>query len=305
MGYNPGDVIVAFDGSSVPEELRRNHVYWVKTGPGDIPYGRLSYSSLYMTRETMPYYVQHVLHCRPSILRGYPSFIADIADYILKNNISIPFSIKGVELTAENAYDWQVEKIKKAFRARVFFQYGHSEVSVFGYTFDDTYEYHCSPFYGYTEVLDSDRIHVKKGEIGEIVVTGFYNRAFPFVRYRTGDLAVFGGDEEGVVRLKKIIGRTQDYIYRRDGQRVALTALVFGQHYHAFRNMLKWQIVQGIPGRVEIRIVRGEGFSSDDEKEIRRRFKDICDVDVDFEFVDSIALTSRGKFKFLVQNIEP
>jgi phenylacetate-CoA ligase len=305
MGYNPGDVIVAFDGSSVPEELRRNHVYWVETGPGDIPYGRLSYSSLYMTRETMPYYVQHLLYCRPSILRGYPSFIADVADYILKNNISIPFSIKGVELTAENAYDWQVEKIKKAFRARVFFQYGHSEVSVFGYTFDDSYEYFCSPFYGYAEVLDSDRIHVKKGEIGEIVVTGFYNRAFPFVRYRTGDLAVFDGDEGGVVRLKKIIGRTQDYIYRRDGQRVALTALVFGQHYHAFRNMLKWQIVQGIPGRVEIRIVRGEGFSSDDEKEIRRKFKDICDVDVDFEFVDSIALTSRGKFKFLVQNIEP
>jgi phenylacetate-CoA ligase len=118
-------------------------------------------------------------------------------------------------------------------------------------------------------------------------------------------LAVFDGDEGGVVRLKKIIGRTQDYIYRRDGQRVALTALVFGQHYHAFRNMLRWQIVQGIPGRVEIRIVRGEGFSSDDEKEIRRKFKDICDVDVDFEFVDSIALTSRGKFKFLVQNIEP
>jgi phenylacetate-CoA ligase len=305
MGYNPGDVIVAFDGSSVPEELRRNHVYWVETGPGDIPYGRLSYSSLYMTRETMPYYIQHILHCRPSILRGYPSFIADVADYILKNNISIPFSIKGVELTAENAYDWQVEKIKKAFRARVFFQYGHSEASVFGYTFDGSYEYFCSPFYGYTEVLDSDRIHVKKGEIGEIVVTGFYNRAFPFVRYRTGDLAVFDGDEGGVVRLKKIIGRTQDYIYRRDGQRVALTALVFGQHYHAFRNMLKWQIVQGIPGLVEIRIVRGEDFSSDDEKEIRRKFKDICDVDVDFEFVDSIALTSRGKSKFLVQNIEP
>ena len=304
IGYEPGDKIVAFDGSSVPENLRQNHVYWIETGPNDIPYGRLSYSSLYLTKETIPFYVKHILSYKPSILRGYPSFINDIANHILKNNISIPFHIKGVELTAENAYNWQVENIRKAFDTNVFFQYGHSEVSVFGYTVDDTYEYFCSPFYGLTEVLNSDGTQVNKGEIGEIVVTGFYNFALPFIRYRTGDLAVFNGDENGIVRLGKIIGRTQDYIYTKARERVALTALIFGQHYRAFGNIQKWQLVQNVPGKVVIKIVKEEGFSNEDEEEIRSKFKSICNIDTDFDFVDSIPLTERGKFKFLVQNIE-
>jgi len=304
IGYEPGDKVVAFDGSSVPENLRQNHVYWIETGPNDIPYGRLSYSSLYLTKETAPFYVKHILDYKPSILRGYPSFLNDIATHILNNNISIPFHIKGVELTAENAYDWQIENIKKAFDTNVFFQYGHSEVSVFGYTVDDTYEYFCSPFYGLTEVLDSEGMQVNKGEIGEIVVTGFYNFALPFIRYRTGDLAVFNGDENGIVRLGKIIGRTQDYIYTKDRERVALTALIFGQHYHAFGNIQKWQLVQNVPGKVVIKIIKGEGFSNEDEEEIRNKFKGICNIATDFDFVDSIPLTKRGKFKFLVQNIE-
>jgi len=302
IGYEPGDIIVAFDGSSVPEKLRQKHVYWIETGPNDIPYGRLSYSSLYLIEETISLYVKHILDYKPSILRGYPSFINDIADYILKNKI--PFHIKGVQLTAENAYDSQVEKIRKTFDTKVFFQYGHSEASVFGYTVDDTYEYFCSPFYGLTEVIDSDGRQVNKGEIGEIVVTGFYNFALPFIRYRTGDLAIFNGDEDGIVRLGKIVGRTQDYIYTKDRERVALTALIFGQHYRAFRNIRKWQLVQNVPGKVVIKIVKGEGFSDEDEDEIRSKFKSICNIDTDFDFVDFIPLTKRGKFKFLVQNIE-
>lgn len=304
MGYEPGDKIVAFDGSSVPENLRQNHVYWVGRGPRDVPYGRLSYSSLYLTTETIPFYVEHFLHYRPTILRGYPSFINDIADYILQEDISTSFRIKGVELTAENAHDWQIGNIKEAFGTDVFLQYGHSEVSVYGYTYDDTYEYVCSPFYGLTEVLDSEGRQVSKFETGEIVVTGFHNSALPFIRYRTGDLATFNGDENGMVRLGEIVGRTQDYILTKDRERVALTALIFGQHYRAFKNIRKWQLVQDVPGKVVARIVKDEGFSDKDEQEIRDKFRGICNTDTDFEYVDAIPLTKRGKFMFLVQNIE-
>ena len=207
-------------------------------------------------------------------------------------------------MTAENAYDWQIENIKKAFNTSIFFQYGQSEVCVFGYTVDETYVYFCSPFYGLTEVLNSEGVQVKKGEIGEIVATSFYNFALPFIRYRTGDLAVFNGDENGIIRLGKIIGRTQDFIYTQHNERVALTALIFGQHYHAFRNIRKWQIAQDIPGKVTIKIVKGEGFSHEDKEEIKEKFRSTCDIETNFEFVDSIQLTKRGKLKFLVQNIK-
>jgi len=58
MQYQPGDMIVAFDGSSVPVKSRNAHIYWIVTSDQDIPFGRLSYSSLYLNAETIPYYVR-------------------------------------------------------------------------------------------------------------------------------------------------------------------------------------------------------------------------------------------------------
>lgn len=304
MHYQPGDKIVSFGGSSVPDTLLDSHIYWIAKSDDDIPYGRLTYSSLYLRAETIPYYVKHLLDTAPCILRGYPSSINDMAEHILQNSISIPFRIKGIQLTAENVYDWQLENIGSAFNSKVFLQYGHSEACVYGYTVDETYEYRCSPFHGFTEVLDKDGNQVKAGEVGEVVVTGFHNLAMPFIRYRTGDLAVFNGNQDGIVRIGKIVGRTQDFIFAKNGERISLTALIFGQHYRAFRNIQKWQLEQNIPGNVKIKIVKGVGFAKDDEVEIRDKFKSIGDLNTEFEYVEFIPLTPRGKFKFIIQNIQ-
>jgi phenylacetate-CoA ligase len=303
LHYQKGDRIVAFDGSSVPKKRMDSHVYWIETSKTDIPYGRLSYSSLYLRPETIHYYIDHILDTKPAILRGYPSFLNGLSEYILEREISIPFNIKGIQLTAENAYEWQIYNIKKAFNTKVFLQYGHSEVCVYGYTFNETYEYYCSPFYGHTEVLDADGKQVAPGEIGEVVVTGFYNFAMPFIRYRTGDMAIYNGKTDGIVKLAKITGRTQDYIITNNGNKVAITALIFGQHFQAFKNILKWQLQQDLPGKVKVKIIKGPKYSSEDELEIQKKFQDICDINTEFEYVGGISLTPRGKFKFFIQNM--
>lgn len=82
--------------------------------------------------------------------------------------------------------DGQIADIERVFRCPVYLQYGHSEVSVFAYTAAGSREYRCSPLYGLTEVLQEDGTPVREGETGEVVVTGFWNTAMPFIRYRTG-----------------------------------------------------------------------------------------------------------------------
>ena len=53
---------------------------------------------------------------------------------------------------------------------------------------------HFLPHLGLTEVIDPDTgEHVKPGEVGEIVVTPFNQRASPLIRYATGDRARFVG----------------------------------------------------------------------------------------------------------------
>lgn len=303
FGYSPGDKILAMDGSIIPDDLLDKGIFWVKKSERDIPYGSFSLSSQYLTNDNKSLYVKYIKDFKPSIIRGYPSFIDSIATYINENNIKLGLNIKGVELTSESFFDYQVENIKRAFDTQIINQYGHAEASVFGYSIDDTLTTYCSPFYGFTEIIGESGIHVQPGEIGEIVVTGFNNYAMPFIRYRTGDLATYDGIENGIVRLRRIMGRTQDYIYTKDMEKILLTAIVFGRHYKAFNHIEKWQIEQESPGEVIFKIIKNEDFSQEDQIELQDNFYNIANIKVYFEFVEDLPLTKRGKSKLLIQNL--
>lgn len=304
LGYRSGDLLLACDGTKVPEELRARGVYWVpKPNPS---YGHIAMSSLYLTDQTAPCYLNGLVQLRPAVIRGYPSMIFELARRMLQaepGGRCLGVAPKAVVLTSESALPHQVAAIERAFGAPVHLQYGHSEACVFAYTYDATRQYACSPLYGLVEVLDEAGRQVAPGQRGEVVVTGFHTWAMPLIRYRTGDLAVFGGDDHGVVELTSLEGRTQDVVVARDGTRVFVTALVFGCHYHAFANIRRWQLVQARPGEVQFRIVKDRGFTAADEEEIRRAFDEVGNVGATFTYVDEITLTARGKSKLLVQDL--
>ncbi len=113
-----------------------------------------------------------------------------------------------------------------------------------------------------------------------------------------------GGTEGGVVTLNKVWGRTQDIIYTKSGEKVFLTALIFGLHYKAFSNIRKWKIVQKTYGEVEFLIVKGPEYSEKDEEELRESFRRHADIGVGFRYVSDIALTRAGKSMFLEQYLE-
>lgn len=304
MGYEKGDLILAFDGSTVPQTKLERNIFWVnKYNWKGLPYGKISYSSLYLTDENIHFYIDDIIKRKPVIMRGYPSFINTLAEYIISKDIKINFRIKGIELTSEMAHESQIRNIENAFNAPVYMQYGHSEVCAFAFTKKGFHtKYYFSPFYGHVEIVDTNGNHVNEGEIGEIVVTGFYNYAMPFIRYKTGDLAEYGGKENGLVCVNRLLGRTQDYVYSIDGKKTALTALIFGQHYRAFGNIKEWQIVQAVRGKVKVRVVKTDDFNQEDQIEIKEKFLKLAGVDVEFEYMDNIPRTARGKYKFLIQD---
>lgn len=306
MGYNKqNDVILGFGGATIPQENINKGIFFI---PIHNAYSDFIFSSIYLNNKTIHTYIQNIqsiIENKTSILRGYPSFIYDLASYILQNNISLNSRIKGVELTSENAFDWQIEIIKKAFCTDVYFQYGNSETSIFAYSQKNSWEYFCSPLYSFVEVLDENQKHVRIGEEGDIITTGYFNYVFPFIRYKTGDRAIYGGKtENGITILKRLTGRSQDIIYDEKGNKVALTAIVFGQHYKAFANIKRWQIEQNEKGKILIRIVRGDNFSKVNEIEIVRKFEEMVGIKTQIEYVEDIPLTARGKFLFLVQNLK-
>jgi phenylacetate-CoA ligase len=301
-GYEPGDLIMAIDGTKIDDTLLSQKIYWTKVDHADKAYGSYVMSSLYLNYESMPLYIKQIEQLKPKFIRGYPSAIYMLAAYMRDHNYHFAADIKGIECTSESVEPYQVKIIEKAFHTRVFGQYGHTESAVFAFTYDDSFTYAFSPYYGYAEIVDEDGMEVKPGETGEIVVTSFTNYAMPFVRYRTGDLAVYKDRKNGVLRVSRILGRTQDYLVNAKGK-VLLTALVFGNHFKAFANIICWQIVQDKIGKATIRIIKGNKFCQDDEKEIFDIFKCVADIEISFEYVEQVEKTLSGKSRFVIQKL--
>ena len=82
-----------------------------------------------------------------------------------------------------------------------------------------------------------------------------------------------------------------------------MTALIFAQHFNALGHIVKWQLEQYEKGKVIAHIIKSDDFSSDDEEEIRELFIKKANVDIQLDYVNSIALTPRGKSKMLIQHI--
>ncbi|MDD9196707.1 hypothetical protein PVK62_12825 [Aliivibrio sp. S3MY1] len=302
MGYKKGDMIVSCGGFNLPEKQLGKNLFWLKNYK-DCVWGEYAFSALYMTSENIHLYVDKLVLLRPSILRGYPSFWDSIATYILAHNIQMPFKVKGINLTAEMCSVSQRKNIEKAFNTLVYFEYGHTEMCLYCYTLDSSYIYQSSPIYGYIEIVDEHGYDVDVGEIGKVVVTGFNNIGMPFIRYDTGDLVELSYRNGGIVKFKKIIGRNQDFIVSKSGQKVFLTGLIFGQHLKAFSRIKHWQLIQNEIGIVNILIVKESTYDKMDEDEILKNFNKVTDVDLFFSYVDDIPLTKRGKHLFLINNL--
>lgn len=183
-------------------------------------------------------------------------------------------------------------------------QYGHSEASIFAYKKPNSEEYFCSPLYGYTEVLDDFNNPVSIGEEGNIIVTGFLNKALPFIRYATGDRAIYGGTlSDGTVVLKKLLGRTADYLIDSNQKKWNLVGLIFGGHLKAFNVISQWQLEQKEIGRVLITIVPDKEFTESMETEILDFFSNY-NFTAEIKYIQSIPKTGRGKQKFLIQHLK-
>lgn len=184
--------ISSIDGRRVEQDLIDKHIYW-GTNDNHFPYGKTHYSTMYLSEDTFSYYIDHINQEKPEIMRGYPSGFYQLAKYMEQGGGKLRFQLKGIYLTSEDIAEHQLRLIQEQFKCPIWGQYGHSEASVFAIRYPNSEEYYCHPLYGFTEVIGTDGKHVEEGGIGEVVVTGFNYTALPFIRYRTGDLAEYGG----------------------------------------------------------------------------------------------------------------
>lgn len=303
MGLTPEHKLYTFNGFMPSnEQIAKNEFWRPKKNKSQMPFGSKEFSTHFLNEKYFSFYLDEILKSPPDYIRSYPSAMCDFTQLLINAKYKIkPFELKGIQLTSEVISLQQENIIKRYWGDVIYHQYGHSEVAVIAskYPGDDCYCF--SPLYGEVEILDDNDVHVAPNCEGRVVVTSLHNFARPFIRYDTGDLAIYKNSENGIVKAYNITGRCQDYVVNKFNEKISVTGLVFGQHFKAFANILQWQIVNVIPGDLLVKIIKNRNFERKDEIEIIDKLSFNGQFIVKVEYVTVIQKTSRGKHKLVIR----
>lgn len=156
------------------------------------------------------------------------------------------------------------------------------------------------------EVLKNDSDEpARPGELGRIVVTDFYNRLMPMIRYDTGDIGALSEsvDEHGNQLLDRIEGRKLDLLYASDGSLVS--SYIVYKNMWQYTEIAQYQLVQYGPKDYLFRINMAGPFQR--ESKLTAEFKQFLGADANFkvEYVDEIPLLASGKRKKIANTYHP
>ena len=237
-------------------------------------------------------------------LRGYASSFANIARYVGSHQIKLP-SLKIIIAGSEALQEDVRDLVKNNIGCNIISQYANEENGILAQEsiLSDDREFYLNHAGYYFELLklDSDE-PAQYGELGRIVLTDFFNYAFPVIRYDTGDLAVMEKQNalsNGYPYFSKLYGRRLDLIYNTQGE--PMSAMTLSRILKYYPNILQWQFIQKDAIRYILKIVLKEGTSLN-ETEISKLLQESFgkDADIRFEYVNDIPVLNSGKRKPVV-----
>lgn len=263
-----------------------------------------------MSEANLDRFVETIRVKRPIMLFGYPSSLSLIAAHARKKGIRLDAQgIKVVFVTSERLYDEQRATITQVFGARVANGYGARDAGFIA---------HQCPAGGMhlqaediiVEIVGPDGQVLPPGQAGEIVVTHTATADFPFIRYRTGDVAVMSAPDEvcgcgrSLPMLKEIQGRTTDFVLAADGTIMHGLALIYT--VRDVPGVERFKIIQHSLDHTEVLLVTNPQFSEAGAARIVADYKARlgAGVQVSLTQVDEIPREASGKFRYVVSKVQ-
>lgn len=295
--------IVSLCGARPTENNTKNNIFWTHNSPSI--YGSIDFCTLFMNDTNNLFYLEEMNRIQPLIMRGYSNAILNFAHFIDIHNLQtkITFHLKGIYVTSEYCSLESMKYISKIFNCNVYGQYGQAEACLFAWTKPNDNVYYCSPLYGHVEILDEQGKPVKKGECGEVVVTGFGNDVLPFIRYKTGDIVKYGGRINGIAILSNLVGKNNSYIITLKKEKIFLSGFLDIHYLTCGEKIKSYQIQQDIVGEIIFRIIHDDSWIQEDENEISELLK-VKNISIFFEYPNIIPLTKNGKQVMIIQNLK-
>jgi phenylacetate-CoA ligase len=252
-----------------------------------------------MGEEKMEMFHRAMSRFAPHIIVAYAGSMEVFSRYLESRRIHPSYPIKAIVCSAEMLSDRARATIERVFDRPVFNRYGNRE---FGAIATE-----CPAHVG-LHVNESDFIveldsPAPLQEPGSLIVTYLHNRAMPFFRYQTGDLARYLPDENcacgrSTRRLAGITGRVADTI--RTGSGKLIHGEFFTHLLYGAPRIREFQFIQETLNRYRLLVVT-DGLESPEVLErIKSSILEEIGADSFFtiERVDSIPVLPSGKRKF-------
>ena len=157
-------------------------------------------------------------------INGYTSSIVQFAKFLNKKNLvlkNVCPTLKACVVTSEMLFEDDKKLLEKQFGIPVVNEYGASELDLIAFQ-NPKDEWQITSESLLVEILDENNQVLPFGKEGRIVITSFYNKAHPFIRYDIGDIGVLSKNSTlQKPILEKLIGRTNDIAILPSGKKAA------------------------------------------------------------------------------------
>lgn len=245
---------------------------------------------------------------RPRLIRCFPTPAAEIAHYMLTNNLTLT-GVAGVVSTGEALYPNDRKALERAFNAPAYNLYASRETGPIAAQCEKRGHLHIATDSVVVEVVRDGR-QLPDGESGEIVITDLRNFAMPLIRYAIKDMGQLTRETcecgRGFPLMKGIIGREYDSFIDSNGRTVIALSLADLLIDRGPR-VGQIQIIQNNPSEITVRLCggptldeSGRAFYSEGLKRL------VCGTEiVKFEMVDKIEREKSGKYRFTICRVDP
>ncbi|MCX7546551.1 phenylacetate--CoA ligase family protein [Xanthomarina sp. F1114] len=237
-------------------------------------------------------------------INGYTSSIVQFAKYLQKENIQLKQvcpTLKACIVTSEMLFEDDKKLMELQFGIPVINEYGASELDIIAFQ-NTKNEWQVTSETLWVEILDENNQILPYGEEGRIVITSFYNKAHPFIRYDIGDIGILS--KESTFKkpiLEKLTGRTNDIAILPSGKKAS--GLTF---YYITKsiietdgNVKEFIIEQSRKEVFNIKYVSSEVLSSEKKNQILKEMERYLEggLQVNFEQLDKLERSKSGKLK--------
>jgi phenylacetate-CoA ligase len=282
-GYTLGDKVISIKGDLDKDEIVRF----------DKSLNTMHLSSYNLNEKNILKYYDLIREFEPKVVKAYPSSLQILSTELYKKGLELNIPIAFT--SSEVLHDWQRRIIEKILHSKIIDWYGNSEQTIaLGQVKEDLYQ--DIPLYGHIEVKEN-----------HIITTGFINKSFPLIRYQVDDIIKLKCNSKcSRCCCAGILGRDNQYIMLKNGQQIGLLDHAF--NFNNIKNILAAQIVQKIPGEIDLNIIPDKNFTQKNKTELLKNLTQLvtesCKINYCEISEDQIIKTKAGKFNLMVSYLE-